>query len=252
MQPERTILGSRMRDDAAILALLLGVCSCSLDQRKLHLGEDDTAGAPSNGGSEHAGSSGTGGMELPSGGSGGSGQGLVDGCADLDTDGVADCESTLVETPSFTEDVVPWVAVGDAALIWDESNALADSPSGSAKLRTNGPRATAIQCVKLSGQHLVIAYASTFAASSDEAITEGLLEVSFFSTVDCTGKRDGFFETPPSSESDAWTTVQAGGVSGPNTASVSVGLVGVNPRPPADLTVYFDNVMLRAQDVPEE
>jgi hypothetical protein len=67
-----------MRDDAAILALLLGVCACSLDHRKLYLG-----------------------------------------CADLDTDGVADCKSTLLETPSFTDDVSPWVAVGDAALSWD-------------------------------------------------------------------------------------------------------------------------------------
>lgn len=247
------MLGSRMRDDAAILALLLGVCSCSLDQRKLRLGEDDTAGAPS-GGSEHGASSSSGGTESPRGGSGGgAGQGLVDGCADLDTDGVADCESTLVETPSFTNDVVPWVAVGDAALSWDEKNALADSPSGSAKLSASVPRATAVQCVKLSGQRLVIAYASAFAVSeSDEAAAEGLLEVSFFGTDDCSGKRDGFFETPPSSVSDAWTTVQAGGVSGPSTASVSVGLVGVNPRPPAELAVYFDNIMLRAQNVPEE
>ena len=38
--------------------------------------------------------------------------GLVDGCADLDTDGIADCKATLVKNPSFTSDANGWTPAG--------------------------------------------------------------------------------------------------------------------------------------------
>jgi len=240
------------------LILALAACACSNDHRKPRQGDDDAAGAPSGGGG-HPASSGSG--SSPEGGSGSpggdSGQGLVDGCADLDTDGVADCAVTLVETPSFTDGIEPWLAGdGDTSLSWDEKNALGDLPSGSAKLSATAPQASAFQCVPLSGTKLVVAYANAFVEASDgdedDAPSQALLAVSYFHTSDCSDIRDGFFETPPTAVVGSWTTVQAGGVSGPTTASVSIALAGMKATAATDVTVYFDNVMLRAEELADE
>src|SRR5690349_6177499 len=102
------------------LALALCVCACSLDTRQLS-GAAGGAGMQSTGGSGGA-SGGT-----PDGGAGAAtSSDLVDGCADLDTDGVADCTVTLVSNASFTSDVSDWAPVGDASLTWDSQNALSD------------------------------------------------------------------------------------------------------------------------------
>lgn len=239
------------RFDSCALLVVLACGACAVDDRRLHQGRDDTAGAPSASGG-HAGSNGPsheGGASDPG---GSQGEGLVDGCADLDTDGIADCQATLVETPTFTDETAPWLAGAETSLSWDEKNALEDLPSGSAKLSATGPRASASQCVELSGKRLVVAYASAFLEpGDDDARAQALLVVSYFRTSDCSGMRDGFFETPPTGVSDAWITVQAGGVCGPTTASVSIALVAVKPSTATQVTAYFDNVMLRAEDVPE-
>lgn len=175
---------------------------------------------------------------------------LVDGCADLDTDGVADCMATLVTTPSFTSDVEGWSAVDETALEWDSKNASSDKPSGSAKLSGQLTTLRAMQCVPLSGKQVVIAYASAFveADEDDEDGTRALVEVSYFNHDDCSGESEGLFETPPSSASNEWTTVQAGGISNKTTQSVSIALVAVKADASANDAVYFDNVMLKAQE----
>jgi hypothetical protein len=177
-------------------------------------------------------------------GSGGeAADGLVDGCADLDTDGVADCTTTLVESPSFVKDVKGWSPVEDAALTWDAKNALSDSPSGSARLSASTARASAVQCLRIPGRKLVIAYAQVLAEAA-----QGQLHVSFFTSKDCEGEASGFFETPPSASAEGWSTVQAGGLSDENAKSMAIALVGVKPSDVHQLEVYFDNVMLKTKD----
>lgn len=176
--------------------------------------------------------------------------GLVDGCADLDTDGAPDCKVTLVMNPTFASDASGWIPIDDADLSWDPKNALSDLPSGSAKLSTTALRSSAVQCVVLEGERLVIAYASAFVeppiVPSDP--NEAELEVSFFGSDDCSGERTSYFRTPPSSRTGAWTTIQAGGISKPTTHSLSIELVGARAPAAAALTAYFDNVMLKAVD----
>src|SRR5262245_41663274 len=186
----------------ALLTLTLGVCACTIDDRKLEpaLEDDGVAGAFA-------------GRDAATGSGGGAGatgtpdSALVDGCADLDTDGIADCETTLVQNPSFTSDVSGWTAQGDAKLFWDPKNELEDLPSGSAMLSAGTRRASASQCVALSGAQLVIAYASAFVQAPGDADKPATanLEVSFFQGNGCAGASNGYFETPASAGIGSWT-----------------------------------------------
>lgn len=225
----------------ATLSLLLG---CSVDQRKLELGPlSSDGGAPLG-----SGASATGGNPEPSdtGGSDSGGAPLVDGCADLDTDGVSDCAVTLLANSTFKVDVSGWAAKPEAALEWARSNALADSPPGSASLTTSATRGSAIQCVPLVGQQLVIAYANTFIEQASPAGTQTLLEVSFFDEPGCFGERYRSFETPPANAAADWLTVHAGALTEPTTQSVELALVAVRePTTTGTVRCYFDNVLLK-------
>jgi hypothetical protein len=230
------------------LALLLGPITCGLDDRTLLPSPSGTAGSgeAARGGAEDPGNGGEGGGSSgqPVGGD------LVDGCADLDTDGVADCTVTLVHTPSFESDVSGWTASGDSELSWDAKNALSDSPSGSAKLSGRTAIAQATQCVPVDGRKLIVAYANAFVEAPEDA--EGArasLEVSYFANDDCSDTPEGFFETPASNQLNAWTTIHAGSVSLPTTRAVSVTLVGVKAQGATKQSAYFDNVMLSARDL---
>lgn len=231
--------------------MVLGLCACSVDERELALGSSGGSAGASGAAGQSAGASGRAGGVSSEGGAGGeSADGLVNGCADLDTDGVADCTTTLVKTPSFTDDVSGWSASGDAQLRWDAKNALSDRPSGSARLSASTSRAAAVQCTKVDGRQLVIAYAQVLAESVDgETPSRGQLHVEFFESQDCTGDATGFFETPPSTQADVWTTVQAGGLSEEGAASLAISLVGLKPADAVELEVYFDNVMVKSKDL---
>lgn len=213
---------------------------------ELRMGEGGGAGAIE-------GSAGGSGATEPGGGLAGEAgvatSGLVDGCADLDTDGVADCDVTLVATPSFTSDVSGWTPLDDAELTWHAKNALGDLPSGSARLSAASPRASAAQCVDLAGQQLVIAYVQAFVESTPGAqdAPQALLEVSFFEADACGGERHRYFTTPPSTATGEWVTIQAGGLATEATRSLSIELVATQATSASDLSVYFDNVMLKAQ-----
>jgi hypothetical protein len=234
-----------MRRSFALAVLLLLACACSLDRRRLHEAKGGSSSqAPANGAA-------AGDTASSDGGSGGNSpmvRGLVDGCADLDTDGVADCATTLVNNASFAENVDDWAADAQTELTWAAQNALADLPSGSAKLRGETARAVAQQCVTLRGNQLVIAYASAFVDDATE-LGHAQVQVSFFQNTACDGEPPAYFETPPSTVTNEWTTIQAGAVAPPGTASVSIALVGVKPESAEGIDVYFDNVMLKAKEL---
>lgn len=230
----------------ATFALVLGVCGCAVDDRELRPALGDTGGVGAFGGAPGAaGSSGSSGAAAGS----PTTKGLVNGCADLDTDGIADCEVTLLGNPSFAEDVDGWTPEGATTLTWAPNNALSDVPSGSAQLSANTARATAAQCARLSGGRLVIAYASAFVEASGESDDSArvVLEASLFASHDCSGESHGYFETPPSAVQGEWTTIHAGGPSSSDTRSASLALVGAKAAAAAQVTVYFDNVMLKEQ-----
>jgi len=232
--------------------LLLFSSACSVDHRHLEHGLGESGYASNADGGTAAGA--TDEPDASSAGSAGATgdpRGLVDGCADLDTDGIADCQATLLENPTFDRDTRAWNAAPDATLSWAPKNALGDVPSGSALLGASAARASSEQCVKMEGKRLVIAYANAFvvAASSGGSTGQAELEISFFESVDCSGDRFGYFETPPSSLPDEWATIQAGGVAPDGTRSVSLALVGLKASGTTPFEVYFDNVMLKAKEL---
>ncbi len=231
---------------APLLPLLLAV-ACAVDDRELRASAPE-AGPRGGSGAESRGAAG----EDPapghesSGGSSAASESLVDGCADLDTDGVADCTTTLVENGTFGRDVGGWRALDGTELSWQPKNALDDLPSGSAALETaTTTRAGAVQCVPLSGERLVIAYASAFVEGDAEP--SATLEVSFFESDACRGEPVRSFQTPPNARTDAWTTIQAGSPSTPGTASASIALLVYETGGSRRAHAYFDNVMLKAQ-----
>jgi hypothetical protein len=223
------------------VALALLACACSVDDRRLMpAAEDGTV-------ESFGGAASTGGGDQPDAGDVGAAMGgLVKGCADLDTDGVSDCEETLLDNGTFTSDVQSWAPVGATELSWDPKNALSDSPSGSAKLGVAAPRASARQCAPLSGKQLVIVWANAF-VEADADSAKAMLEFTFFDTPDCSGPTGLFVDTPPTHVNNAWAVVQAGQLSPVTTKSVSVDLVGLNGAPDAEFSAYFDNVMLKAK-----
>lgn len=255
---------------------LLGIfaVACSLDQRVLHhdasigvtagsagngngngngtAGTHDTADAGMDGVEPEAGSAGT---QEPGSNGGSSSSGLpplVDGCADLDSDGVADCTVTRTQNSAFGRDVRGWTALGAASLTWDPDNALADTPSGCARLRVSNDGAMiyrATQCVAVPADQIIIAYANARVemAAAATQVAHAQLELSFFDTPDCAGKSTKYFATPPSEASSNWVTIQAGGVSATTTTAVSVALVGIRPTTADALSVCFDNVMIKAK-----
>jgi hypothetical protein len=182
---------------------------------------------------------------------------LIDGCADLDTDGVADCDATLVENASFSSDVSGWFAAGDTKLSWSRKNALDDDGSGSAKLTdaspaAAAPRASAFQCVPVDGSSLIVAWANAFVEASNDSDepAQAELELTFVDGDDCSGATSGYFETPPTRVTGGWAVVQAGALAPASTHSVAVALVGIKAPDAGDLAVYFDNIMVKAVPTP--
>jgi hypothetical protein len=251
----------------------ISLVACSVDQRALHTDSDDDSPSAGQSSSPNPGAAGAAshGMAQNEGGAAGEGQPqpsgragsppspqlppLVGGCADLDTDGVPDCSVTLVKNSAFESDVASWEAAAAASLEWNDENALADAPSGCALLSATGKSDIdgsspfrASQCVAVPANHLVIAYANASVTSGDSADdgSQAQLEISFFDGADCQGAPNGNFFTPPSTAS-AWSTIQAGGVSGAATVSALVSLVGLKPYRAETLSVCFDNVMLKTK-----
>lgn len=219
--------------------------ACGVDDRQLSGAEASSSAAGEDDGGR---------ASVAPGNDGGAGRGdtpdgLVDGCADLDTDGVADCRVNLLENGTFARDVQGWEPSG-GDLGWDPQNALADPASGSARLRSASSNASASQCVVVPSGSLTIAYANVYVATEegDDDPAAAVLEVSFFDAKDCSGTPSNRFETPPSASVDEWVVVQAGQVTSSTTRSLSLSLLGWRTRG-SGLDVYFDNVMLKVQDL---
>ena len=238
--------------------LLLGIAglACGVDDRVLQ--PSTTAGMSGAGGQPSAGADGGAGSEMNAGGDAAMGPvlaPLIDGCADLDTDGVADCSVTLVKNATFHTDTSEWTAIAGSSLEWDARNALGDDPSGCALLTAQGAAdvdGTALfrasQCVPVAGGQLLIAYANaTVEASSVDDSARAELHVSYFEADDCSGVATGSFVTPPSAVQGAWVTIQAGGVPSAETRSASVELIGIKPNRAESLSACFDNVMVKVK-----
>ena len=190
------------------------LASCSIDDRNL-TSADPSGGSPGSagavygdsGGAPEAGKSGVSGAN--EGGSQATGEAGVGGqaepsaqpiarvgdCADLDEDGVADCQETLLANPSFKPDVSHWTADAGASLTWDPRDALGASDSGSALLAAESNAfdaggsslVTAGQCVQVTGGQIVVAYANAWVDDGQDSTGNAAVNVDFYDASDCTG-----------------------------------------------------------------
>ena len=257
---------------------LLSFVGCPVDSRSLELAEVDggqggsSALLPSGGGpdSGHAGtSSGTPGLDAsPDQGEGGAAGAAdhapvtVDGCLDLDGNGVSDCTETSVSNAEFASDVAEWTAdaqTGDSfstTLAWDPKNAWGSEPSGSAKVTVSGALdfngaalRAATQCLAVSPAQLLVVYANAQLDKHQDPAGSVEIDVSFFDTADCSGLASRTFSTPPpqADGADTWLTLHAGAPTGADTKSALIKLGVVKPFRVESLAARFDNVLVRVQ-----
>lgn len=258
----------------SMLALSLAA-GCSLDQRRLSvsgsagfwviLAGTETGGdgsgssaAGSGSGGTNAGSSGTSPLGTADAGEAGTtGQviepdhDLVEGCPDLDLNGVADCQETLAQNPRFAADASHWSATGDVLIEWSPINALTDEPSGSGRVSVHGALdmdgdvlRAATQCVPVGDAQELDVYASAL-VKSGQGEGEASLGIFSFSTDDCSGSPLGLPLDVPTVGRDIWQTIGAHRALPPMTASVLVRLGVSKPFRSPRFDVYFDNVLLR-------
>ncbi len=264
--------------NVAAVFLLLG---CPVDERELAVAPDAAGGnitiggrTAGSGGVPRGGSAGAGGApsEPPAGGSLGLGDAgsagdanagggdaapttppVIDGCVDLDENGVADCQETLADNADFKVDTANWSADLDGVIRWTAQNSYGATPSGSAAvagvgvLEQDGLGQTASkQCVPVpEGSNSLVALASFFIKPGQG---EGLAGVSvfFFEDANCSGSPNGPLSAARG-DTDAWTTLQANGPVPVTAASMLVRLTVTKPFRSASFEVLFDNVLIRGQ-----
>jgi hypothetical protein len=235
--------------------------ACSLDKRQLELAATgaEAAGAggegPVGGAANAGGSSGAAGL----GAEAGVGEPLipvVDGCADLDTNKIADCSETSVENSDFKNDVAEWLPGMETTVDWDAQNAAGDPPSGSARVASHGViDASAVgvalravqQCIPIAGSKLVIVYANAFVPSDQDPQGRAEIDVAFFDREDCGGTFSTTFSTPQPLDGGFgfWLTLKAGSVSAASTKSAQIKLAVLKPFRADSFQARFDYVLVR-------
>lgn len=266
----------------ALFGLACAVCigGCSLDTRTLALasgeaGSSSVGGAnnPPQAGANNAGGAGSdsnlgdAGAGASSAGSGaqagqtGAVQPMIDGCADLNMNQIADCKETLVTNPDMNRNVDDWLADPDTTVDWDTGNAWGDTPSGSALVASPGvidanavgaALRAAAQCVPVSGKKLITVYANAFVDSGQDPEGHAEVDVFFFNQASCAGTSSSGFSTPQplDAPTDTWLTLKAGSLSSESTQSLLVKLAISKPFHADSFHARFDNVLLRTDDSP--
>ena len=254
--------------------------ACSLDSRQLELASDEGGGSGSpsglagslgvasagHGSAGRAGATaaaGRGGADDNGGSAGGVDESppIVDGCVDLDQNGVGDCEETLVKNADFEADVSDWTAEQDTLIELDTHDAwgVGGTP-GSALVSSigvldpnseNAVLRAASQCVAVGGMQLVTVYANAFVESGQSDPTgRAQVVVFFFDGDNCTGAFTNSFTTPQPLNTDGidtWLTLKAGSVTGLSTQSILVKLGLSRAYSAESFRARFDNVLVRAQ-----
>jgi hypothetical protein len=247
---------------------------CSLDDRHLDTGSEGEGGVSSSahGGSASASNAGKGGVSgsneagapsLAEGGAGGASEPLppliatVGGCADLDEDGVADCQESLLTNPSFAADVAHWSADAGASLTWDPRDALGAADSGTARLSAassavdtvGSSLVTAGQCISVTGGQIVIAYANALVEDAQDDTGKAAIYVDFYDAAGCGGASSSSFSTPQPLDAVAgtWLTLKAALLTSAATHSARVMLALEKPLQAQSFHARFDNVLIKSQ-----
>jgi hypothetical protein len=267
----------RSRSSLALCGAIV-LLGCSVDERDLQLAPGGSAGLGSSTSPGSSGNGGVSGSDPSTAGGGGldastiSDAGAagdagavepapiptVDGCADLDMNGVADCQETIVTNPDFKQDTSAWSAETDTTLTWDPSDAIGDASSGSALVASQGvidadasgaALRAASQCVPVASKQLVTAYANALVDTGQDADGHAEIDVFFFDGSSCQGTFTGSFSTPQPLDAapGSWITLHAGSVAGNTVKSALVKLAISKPFRAASFQASFDNVLIKVQ-----
>ena len=181
----------------------------------------------------------------------------MDGCADLDEDGVADCMQTLLSNSTFDANVMNWNADAGASLTWDPRDALAAAGSGTALLTAESSAFdaggaslfTAGQCVRVSGGQIVLAYANALVDDGQDESGKAAIYVYFYDASECTGTSTSSFSTPQplDASTGTWLTLKAALLTSAATHSARVMLAIEKPFVAQSFHARFDNLLLKTE-----
>jgi hypothetical protein len=261
-----------------IFTAYAALAGCSVDDRQLQPAPDGDGGSAATQGGAHgssvAGSSGksgtsgsnsAGAVADSEGGAGGDVVqpptiATVDGCPDLDADGVSDCQQTLVANAGFATNVASWHADTGASLTWDPRDALNDATSGTALLSAasgafdsgGSSLVTASQCIAVTGGQIVIAYANVLIDKGQDSTGQAAIYVDLFGASGCAGTAASTFFTPMPEDASAgeWLTLQAGLKSSGGTQSARVMLAIEKPFQAESYHARFDNILVYTRPDP--
>jgi hypothetical protein len=256
----------------ALLGMPCLLSACPVDDRALSENEassgsadlavGSSAGAAANvtggaGGSNPAGAAGgltDGGNAGEAGEPNSGGPALVNGCADLDNDGVSDCTETLLDNAEFDKNVTLWTAEPDASLSWDARDLLGGAGSGSALVTSftvsdsvGDSFVAAEQCVSVRAGAILTVSASAYIDAS--AVTgRAAISLWFFQSDACAGDTAAeVYKTPEQFASSKLITLQGTALVPELVQSVRVRLGVIKPFKADPFAVHFDNVLLRVR-----
>jgi hypothetical protein len=194
-----------------------------------------------------AGSGGIGG----GGGSGGKSMDIGD-CADLDENGVRDCDETLADNPNFATDTSGWNAEDGATQAWSNKDARDRSGSGSIQV-TNVQNATgngqvvaaAGQCVTIVGNDTYQVRTRVFVDSRASHGTPGLY-LWFYDSADCSGSIHHAVASVDLIARGEWQPFGVFGAAPAQAGSMRIRLAAVKNYGDPDFEVFFDDVLAKA------
>jgi hypothetical protein len=176
-------------------------------------------------------------------------------CADLNGNGVPDCNETAVTNSTFTSNVSFWnLEVGMAAswLAGPAADAAGSPASGGIAVANpvvadlDGQTIGGVrQCLAPTGS-VYSAWGQVYVPANQSAGSAGIVLV-FYPTTDCSGPPSdqalsGFVTAP-----GAWTTLQASSGVPSGTMSVAVRLAIQKPFRSPSFQAYFDNILVKPQ-----
>jgi hypothetical protein len=236
---------------------------CPVDDRILSANLGD-AGEPRAGGGSSSGGGGQAalGSDTPSvGGEDAAGDGgqaggpptFVDGCPDLDGDGVSDCTETAVKNSTFDADVSSWASESGATIAWNAKDLLDQAGSGSALVTSTGSIdaagdsfVAANQCIPVSDGQVVDLVANTY-IDAGQVTGRASISLWFFPVADCPGDSSpDVFETSAVFATEKVQTLRGRKAVPAGMLSLRVRLGVIKPFQAETFSVHFDSVLVHA------
>jgi hypothetical protein len=176
---------------------------------------------------------------------------LPDDCADLDRDGVPDCQQSLAQNSTFQADTTAWLADENVTMTWSALDANGHADSGSLKIENaqaaSVPGLTiggASQCLAATNSTYYL-FAQAAIASAEQIGGAAAVNLSFFASADCSGAMLDERASNTAGMTDAWQLLQLQADAPLGARSVSVRLLALKEFDAAPFDVMFDNVLVK-------